>query len=201
MILQGRYLFDSIQKRTLKIKDYPYSQYYLIGELGKERKSSIFFPAANFLTRNVNVSPGGQIDTLFGFSYNHAGFTLDAGYSFFWKNKESLSLKDTWLNNKYGILHPEQTLESSNNEIFDASIPLANANQNGGAEKIINSVDLDLECATTPTQVTHKIYASFGYLFLDTEHPIMLGVGTSYEFAEQYSLENWQIWIKMGVTF
>ena len=201
VVLQGRYLFDSVQKRTLKIKNHPYSQYYLIGELGKPRNSSIFFPAANFLTRNVDVSPGGQIDSMVGFSYNHAEFTLDAGYNFFWKNKESISLKDQWIDNKYGILYPEQELGDAANFALNEATNNAGAAIPGGAQQIINSQDLDLEAASTPSLGTHTIYAGLGYLFLDARHPILLGIGTSYEFADQYAPENWQIWCKLGVTF
>ncbi len=201
--INSRYLFQSTQKRTLRIKDMPYSQYYLIGELDKfERKRILFTPAADILTRNVNVSPKWQIDSILNFSYHHSGFNFDLGYNFFWKNKEQIGLKDTWVDGKYGILHPEQTLESTNaNAKFEFSQNPVAASLPGGAEKIINTNDIDVNCAQTPAQCTHKIYGSLGYIFLDYSYPFMLGFGGGYEFAETNSMENWQIWTKMGITF
>ena len=197
--LNYKYLFQSTEKRTLKLKGLPYSQYYLIGKIGNIRNQTKFIPAANILTRNINVTPGSQIDTILGFSYNHSGLIIDVGYNFFWKNKESVSSKDHWFDGKYGILHPEQILEG--NKSFELSDNPVAAGVDGGAEKLIYEQDLDIQAASTPSLVTHKIYGSLGYLCLKLKRPIMLGFGCSYEFAEKYALENWQIWTKMGITF
>ena len=67
----------------------------------------------------------------------------------------------------------------------------------------LDSADLDIDAVKTPSQVTNKIFAGLGYQFNYSKSvPGLVGIGGSYEFAsDNAALENYSVWLKLGVSF
>ena len=72
----------------------------------------------------------------------------------------------------------------------------------GTSNVAIQDQYLDLGSITTPSVMTHKIYAGLGYQWNKYKYPAMLSIGASYEFASNNSsLENWSAWFKTGLSW
>ncbi len=192
--LNYRYLFEGTEKRTLGIKDRNFGQYYLLGKGGTPINDQQFEPAANLLTRNVDVEPGSQLDAILGLAYNNGGFSLDIGYNLFWKDSEDVSLKDDpFATDAYGIV-----LRTLDPQLAANFVPTNAAHADGGQ---LAKANIDTAAAASPSQTTHKIYGGMGYIFKNWDYPLMLGLGGGYEFANSDALENWSLWGKLGIAF
>lgn len=229
--LNYRYLFSSTEKRTFGYKwpagttlagtpGTPGSR-VLYGHwlLGAKTGDKIATPLANYMTRDLKITPGSQFDGIIQLAFNYENWTFDAGYNLYAKEGESLSLKcdpctteassgsacstsgcdkacDGWTDGTYGIAGPF---------IWNTAEAFAPANSNhifGTANSTIQRTDICLDSCTQDSVTTHKLYGGIGYAFKEWEYPLMLGIGGSYEFAnENNALEAWSLWAKIGLTF
>ena len=192
--LNYRYLFESSEDRTLGLKDadgvvQPWGQYYLLGQVGKPIATQQLIPAANVLTRSVDVTPGSQLDAILGLAYNNGGWSVDLGYNLFWKEQGDVDFKGSWEDDKYAVAAIDQDMAAGGN--FDT------------AAWHVTKERIDISVAETPSYLTHKIYGGVGYIFKEWEYPLMLGLAAHYEFASDSGeqIENWGIWGKVGVAF
>jgi hypothetical protein len=206
-----RYLFENKQVRTLGLKNFgngtsdnernvhEFGHYRRLanGPVGSHLESNYFvvYPAANILTRNVDVEPGSQLDAIVSLSYINGGFVFDLGYNFFWKDTECVTLKDdifTYdsVGNLVSVLHENYVLTGD-----------VLAEQYMVAGRFLTVDDIDPCSAATPSQMTHKVYAGIGYVFNSGEYPVQLCLAGHYEFASDDGIENWGIWGKFGIGF
>jgi hypothetical protein len=187
--LNYRYLFGASEKRTLKIKDYPFSQY--AGLVSLADTATKIIPAANVTTLNVDVTPGSQFDGILNLAYNNGGFHFDVGYNLYFREAESVRLKDKWDETKYGIALQNAQLGGA-----------FNIENIGGPDNVIKKTNLDTAAAETPSQTTHKIYSGLAYIFKKWETPLILGMGAHYEFSSSNSaLQTWGLNGKVGISF
>jgi len=187
--LNHRYLFDGTEKRTISVKqsDYPFAHYYLAGRTDLGNNSTGIYPAANILTQDLTVRPGNQVDSIAMLSFKFKRFLLDIGYNLFFKESESISLKN-WENNKHAIVIPG----------YDVDGPL-NANN---ILINLNVENLDIGGASTPSQLTHKVFGGLGFGFNISKYPSKLAAGASYEFATaNHELEGYAFWGKFIISF
>ncbi len=199
-MVDWRYLFKNDEKRTLQLIGKEWSQYFLLGQTGETG----VIPAANILTREVDVRPGNQVDALFGLAYRSGNFTADLGYNLYAREAEKVSVKEALPESTYGIAGRDYDAVNAFSTTYIAasnhSIGSAQAAAAGG--QWIKNSDLDTLPATTPAQITHKLYGGFGWAWNDWDTPVMLGLGASYEFASsQKALETWALWGKLGISF
>ena len=194
-----RYLFESTEKRMPGVKDFTpsdpasdgsnsnLSQYYMAGTIGQVDQPLL--PAANILTQGVKVKPGSQFDLLADLSFKSGGFIIDLGYNFFYKDEEDCWMKGHWKDDVYAL----------------ASNAYSTATIFGDADILtpLNKENLDVEAVKTPSQVTNKVFAGLGYQFNYSKSvPGLVGIGGSYEFASDNSaLENYSVWLKLGISF
>ncbi|MBT4936008.1 hypothetical protein HON15_04530, partial [Candidatus Woesearchaeota archaeon] len=164
-----------------------YGHYYLAGQVG----SSKLFPLANVLTRDVEVRPGMQIDLLLQMAFNWGNFKFDAGYEFFAKEKEDVSLL-SWDDDTYGIA---LTTFNAGTDTFDTAYALF--------QTLFDESQISTNVTESPAQSSHKVFGSFGYSFVDWKYPMMLGLGGSYEFlpGRNVGLEGYAFWLKAGIIF
>jgi hypothetical protein len=202
-----RYLFSATEKRTMGFK-YPnvtgfgtnagkkvlYGHWILAGKKGETQAT----PFANFLTRDMKVTPGSHFDGIVQLAFNYDNWTFDLGYNLFAKEQEDVRLKGTldgdgWTDDTYAIASPLWITTQA----FTAS----HINHRYGAAWI-NREHLDLDPCTNPSVVTHKIYGGIGYAFNEWDYPLMLGIGGSWEFeTDNDCVEQWALWFKLGLTF
>jgi hypothetical protein len=206
-----RYLFSDTEHRTLGFK-WPSGTnltaagwagkqaMYGFWELGARKGDTVATPMANFLTRDVKVTPGNHFDGIAAFAFNYCGWSFDLGYNLFAKDKEHLHLKahdedDTdsgWENDTYAVIWdtwPTSNAFSSAYVYYDTT-------------DWINEEQLTIDTCTNPSVLTHKIYGGIGYAFKEWEYPLMFGLGGSWEFKHHNSSpETWALWGKIGLTF
>jgi hypothetical protein len=208
---QFTYLFEGTEKRTLGLNldgaalttDYltgkVLGHYYLIGEATKGGLQ----PAANILTRDVDVEMGGKFDAIASIEYTRKKFTFDFGYNFFWRDDETINVQ-TWTDDTYGIADPAFIVPYSDGEAWTGH-PFVITSLAWGSDynMIINKGDLDTTAAETPSYCSHTFFASLGYIFTHWEYPIMLGWGASYEISTKKTTagEYYKVWSKIGVAF
>ena len=193
-----RYLFKNTQRRTFSLKTdegnrINFGQYYLGGKVGEHA----LFPLANVLTPNIYVSPGLVFEAIAALAFNTKNFTLDVGYNIFAKNGEKISLKDSWEKETYAIA-------KAGFDTKEAAATFATTDfQSGiGIDDTLKVSNLDFDALRTPSQITHKIYGGLGYTFNECKYPVLLGLGSSFEFVNgNTALENWAIWGKLGISF
>ena len=204
-----RYMFEDTEMRTLGLKKgdgtvVNWGQYRLAGIVG----DTYAIPTANLLTKNVDVTPGSQVDAILYFTYNNGGWTIDLGYNFFWKEREDVGLKGTdFSTDEYAILisgYDGGTIVAADDfaseatAVTDVNLAVLDAD---GPWYYLNRTHVDVAAAETPSMDTHKIFASVGYNWKEWEYPLMLGIGGGYEFAGNDGVENWQIYGKIGMKF
>jgi hypothetical protein len=207
-----KHLFKATDKRTLDFKyanteelstlantRVMWGPYMLGGTSGATEAT----PLANFLTQDVNVTPGSQIDMLISLGFNYDKWRFDAGYEFFAKEAESVKVK-SWTDDTIGIAATSwDTQYAFMTDSTHSTIYMGTDGAYGNyALYTIDSGDLLPSSAASPSQATHKIFASAGYAFSDWEYPLMAGLGGSYDFASgNAALEEWAVWFKLGLSF
>ncbi|MFA5074906.1 MAG: hypothetical protein WC436_02275 [Candidatus Babeliales bacterium] len=187
-----KYSVESSEYRTVPVKkilgsmNLPMMHYYLTAKNGQLPNISVF-PAANVLTQKVSVRPGNEVDGLIIFNFKSGRFLIDLGYEGYYKEKESVVLKN-WQDNTYGILNEAQTIPVDG---FDINTALLKLDQD----------NFDVSGAATPSQFTNKIFGGFGYKFSIFKTPASLGLGASYEFATaNHEIENYAFWGKLIIS-
>jgi hypothetical protein len=194
-----RYLFESTENRTVGVKSFNVPEavdtsissnlahYYLAAMW--DQVDQPLFPAANVLTQGIKVKPGSQVDALADLSFKSGGFIIDLGYNFFYKDEEDCWIK-SWTDDVYYII---DSAYNTHVKFDDLDYAVAS----------LNLENLDISSVKTPSQITNKIFAGLGYEFNYSKRvPGIVGIGGSYEFAsDNAALENYSVWLKLGVSF
>jgi hypothetical protein len=186
-------LFEEDEKRTISLKHLKennavipaeYSQYFLLAKADQQS----FIPAANILTRHLDVTSGSQVDANAQLAYNNGGFRFEVGYEFFFKDAEKVFLDGHWKDGTYYLAALTATADSADPTV-------------GGIE--ITKHNLDTQSAASKAQITNKVYSGIGYIFKDWEYPLLLGLAAQYEWASSHKggIQNWGIWGKLGIAF
>ncbi|MBN2779153.1 MAG: hypothetical protein JXR36_16085 [Bacteroidales bacterium] len=187
--LRHKYTFEGSEKRIipLNLPSYPFAHYYLAGKVGQVAGTALF-PAANVLAQNITVRPGNSVEGMLNLKFKTARFMIDTGYNIYYKEKENMHLRTAWSDDVYAIANASYNTTA----IFNVAAELVR----------INNDILDLNGALTPSQLSHKVFANIGYNFDVSKHPMHIGVGGSYEFADNnYELEGYEFWIKTSCAF
>ncbi len=195
-----RYLVKAYEKRTLGLKNRPFGQYYLLGKVGKEK----LIPAANVLTRNVEVTPGVLFDGMLGISYNYRCFVLDLGYNIYARQTACVTLCSRLEEDTYALTARGYSTVTTVPPLAVRPFTITPANVDGGdlATAVISKDTIDITVAQTPAQCTHSIYSAIGYVAANQSRPLMIGIGGKYEWSPSNSaLSQWSIWGKVGIGF
>jgi hypothetical protein len=209
-----RYLLESDEVRTLGIKDRNFGQYHLLAKTGDVR-GSMLRPAANELTLAVDVTPGHQFDGTVSLAYSWRKLSIDLGYNLYFRNDESLRLRNAFADNTYAIVKRDYEADAAtaaNNDVgtaqtnFQFNTPLRNDHTSildgGFPAGVVNADKLDLRAASDERQMSHALFASVGLAMNGEETPVVAGLGGSYEFAgANNGLEQWTLWVKAGISF
>jgi len=192
-----RYHLEAKEKRTLGIKNileescdaHLFSPYYQIAEIGKY----MLIPAANILTKDVDVTPKHEVDTFITINYNIHKFSFDLGYNFYHNSKESVELnRCNWRNDTYGIAAFSWT--TCDNEFTLADM------QPAGMP--INYENIDTSIAESPSILSHSIFGSVAYIANAWGYPFMVSLGGAYEQGDDYrSADSFTVWAKTGLSF
>jgi|GEM_PF-458684 hypothetical protein len=224
IVLNYKYLFKGTEKRTLNFKYSDTTDYTYYGQrviwgpyvLGAGRGDTEAAPLANFVTQDVNVTPGNQVNGIVNLAFNWGNWTIDLGYELYAQEEEKVSLKGTWSDDTYGIAAQSwnTTRAFITGNATGGTLGEYDTIFRGGYSHVawddlgsLNEYTIDAEHfltadAETPQQITHKIYGGVGYRFAQWNYPLLLGLGGSYELISgNAGLEGWSLWLKAGVAF
>lgn len=202
------YGLDDTEKRTIGLRNntgcsacsIPYAQYYLVGQKGVRHLR----PFANISTQDVKVKHGLEFEGLVDVALTFNRFHVDLGYDLYAREPEQLYLKKTWSDDTYAIADVDYaTYPNVPAFLYDANgnIDLSHIDDHILGQHTIQCSNLDLDAAATPSQVTHKIYASLGYMASGKTH-VAFNIGGSYECAARNSApENYTLWTNVNFVF
>lgn len=184
-VVHYKYLFENTEHRIVPLKGYNLSQYYLVGKRGAQNIPLI--PLAN-VTPSTCVKPGSQLDTMIDLTFNCSRFTIDLGYNLYWRDQESVWLKN-FTDDVYAVAKPDYQTDQ---EFIDIHTVVN-----------VNHTTLDVNAAKTPTLFSNKVFAGLGYSFdFYKQYTSSFGIGASYEFATSNAdLENYALWAKIMFSF
>ena len=219
-----RYLFSSTEKRTMGFtwpngatltangwngQKARYGHWWLGAKLGATTTT----PMANFLTRDIKVTPGSHFEGIVQLAYNTNNWTFDLGYNLFAREEDDLKLDcgsctpcestcstgcstecGGWTDDTYAVASDE----------WETNVAFASVADHLYIDDtdFINAANLCLDACRQPSVVTHKLYGAIGYAFNEWDYPLMLGIGGSYEWeTDNDCVDGWALWAKVGLTF
>lgn len=113
--LDWKYLTKATEKRTVGIYDVEQQEIIQAApyRLGMKHEKTGVFPLANEITLTTDVTPGHHIEGVIGIAghVNKLHFTL--GYNFFTKDKETVSIKNSWTNDTIAFADPTYNMSAA----------------------------------------------------------------------------------------
>ncbi len=221
-----QYLFKNTQCRSIDLVCRPWSRYIEVYRSEEEATTASLLPTAagldhdfatpgiNVLTIPLKVRPGFSHNMTSAAVFNSGGWQLEGGYNLFCRQSECIKLACPW---QEGPAIKYMTGRGNTNPVRDitGNARLENISLNSVAGtgnrlllgdykyNFIKEKDLDLVSASSPTVITHTIYAAGAYRFDDYDYPMFLSAGGSYEFnkSNNAGIERWTVWGKLGLSF
>lgn len=189
------YYFDAKQTRTLGLatasdsKAFP-AGHYAVASI--KATPSVVAPFANVGTVDMNITPGSHFELNAGFNGMHSNFCWDLGYNLFYKEEEAAKLKTAWADSTVGIADGDYVATFGTNDLSVSA-----------ASTTANTYNVDINAARTPSQLTHTVNGSLGWVFKDLKTPIRVGIGGFGEFSGETNdaLETWSLFGKVGINF
>ena len=219
-----QYLFRNTQCRSVDLFCKPWSRYIELYRNQEEAttasllpgllSSDFATPGINVLTMPLKVRPGFSHNMTTAAVFNSGGWQLEGGYNLYCRQSECLKLDCPW---QEGPAIKYITGRGRTNPVRDITgnarlenISLNNTPGTGNRlllgdykYNFIKAEDLDLISASSPTIISHTVYAAGAYRFDDYDYPLFLNAGGSYEFnkSNNAGIERWTIWGKIGLSF
>lgn len=196
-----RYVFSATERRSFDLKkNGDWSRYLLITDRDETLDPR---PGINFFTLPVHVTPRSTVDVWLAAHYQCCCFNLEVGYDFWWRQSEHID-RIPFKNNKFGL----QSLNSctlpvttSSTAKIDQGVDGENATKNDEEFVKIQRNDLNRRTAEHPNSLSHKVYGALGYT-IDCEcYSVLLGFGSSYEFAARHAFNQWSVWGTYALAF
>lgn len=217
LALNSLYLFSKEQTRSIDLKGRPWSRYIdvyespedaaMVAGLTSPANVLTATPGINVFTRCVDVNPGLEVTITPSLVFEWCDFLGEIGYSYYARGSDHIELCGFPSTiafrsvNGAGETMPFQTIDA---RVEDPSIapatPVTLANY---ATSVITPDQLDLNSCATPAFYTATIYGALGYSHTHGCHPIMAGIGASYELSDHCNagLDRWTVWGKASIAF
>lgn len=216
-----RYLFEAEEQRTLGIYNHWYNTlisggaYRMLvpGITGPEA-----IPAANHLSRTVQVTPGHTLDALVGLRYHYEKFSASLCYNLYARDTEEVKLapSNRWFDGQFAM-------QASGGAVTDivvgnddytfggaiaqegntAAITLDSNGDDVGANNAAQHYISTLAC-TSHSDLSHKICASLGWNLRILGKPCTASIGAEYEFnrpTKNYGIRTMGVWGKLSLGF
>ncbi len=208
------------------------SRYILVKEFDASGNyTGICQPAINFTTLCCSTYNNLQMDFALMGAYSGCWLDVDFGYGFWLRSKEHLCLKGSIPENTIalkGIQNVAATITTLSNDTQSATATLEGDPfteqailTDDPSPQFVNTGDLNLLSATTPTAFTQKFFWNLSYAWKDLDCQYVapfLGLGGQIEFEStrgtntcslgpiavepnQNSIAQWSLWVKGGIGF
>lgn len=208
---QYSYLFAGNERRSMDLVNGEWSRFL---RLVTQDTPAISFPAVDITTYKLKVTPRSSVNWWSALHYQRCNLHVEAGYNFWWRQKEKVCLSDTCA--KPGCCGSTNTanIADGNIGIFDLAnscnpVSASNATISQGATgtnaatgdaafTALTLSNLDTNSAAHPSVTTNKVYLMLGYDFWTCA---ALALGGSYEFADKNGISQWGLWVDLNINF
>jgi hypothetical protein len=226
------HLFKSHQRRSFDLRLFPcytkfFSRYMLVKEFDDNGlPTGQLAPLINYTTLPCTSSTSAEFDGALMFAYTRKNLTFDIGYNGWIRAKESIDLCGGLPHNRIGLKgiqntftplsNPSAATESSAT-IFGTSITNQGAVVDPISPQFVNTQDIDVYSARSPTVVTHKFFTYLGYTWgtLHKQYQLQpfVGIGGELEFegindinefeppTDRNTMAQWSVWFRAGFMF
>ena len=210
--LHYRYLFTSVQQRTLDLKNQPFSRFLLFLDTIQAIGNSYEMHGGNgvnLFTRDVVVDPGatGQGMQALSFTYKNHEFRL--GYGYWWRTSEQILLHGS-VQREYAV--PVKASAVSGKQWLPSPLvkegwttkgeTAAGVDIETDTPDAVTDNELDMASGAAPFTASHTLSASYNGRFVWNDAAFVLGLGGSYEMAyNTASLNNYCLWATLGLQF
>lgn len=225
VMFDARYarFFKHSETRSIDLYNGDWSRYLLVAQPASPVTP---LPGINFFTKEVDVNPRNMLEVWAALSFNYCNFHFEAGYDFWYRSKEKISLADQDLGvGIYDIAYDPFTtcqISASCAKICQSVPTLPGApvsdlefvtvkNSNALNDQVVTQNNcghlpcsfLNLDSAAHPRALSSTVYGALSYdCCLCCEYPVMIGVGGQYEFAHRRSaLSQYGVWLKTAISF
>lgn len=198
-----RYAFKHKERRTFDLcRNGQFSRFLLVVD---QSNPAAPMPGVNFLTQDVQVTPGSTVQAWLALHYEHCDYDVEFGYDFYWRQRERLKCPCP-ISSTIGIFQlgcPGQncttastaTIAQGPNQVV-ADAAFVNLTQN----------DLNLNSAAGGKALSNKFYLAADINRCANECiDWWAGVGGSYEFVTgKYkctTLPQWAVFAKFALLF
>lgn len=193
--------FGGTVKRTFDLcKNGDWSRYLLV--VSEDERANTL-PGINFFTQDVKLQATNVLDSWVAVHYKHRQCHVELGYDLWWHQHEALKLCS--FPEGIGIFDLAGQCGGNPTSASNAMICQSIANNQPTSDPVfvpISACDFNLDSGAVPTRLSSTLYLALGYDAYVYEHPLLFGVGASYEFGHgTAALDNWDIWAKFGVAF
>ena len=214
-----RYLFAAEQVRTMGLYNHWYERISTAGHYRNLAKADglVALPAANALTRNMDVTPGSEFNGCVGLKYHYKNFNLFAGYNLHARDKEGVTLKKSndWFNGEYGMPAEAHDLTTAvavgsahtyGGLIQREGVKTGATDSAGTAVATDNAAEYYISTAAcaSPSDVTHKVGGVAEMQFPKCRFPFSISGGGEYEFNDRVNnrgVHSWAAWGKLSFCF
>lgn len=200
--IKYRYIFSAQERRSFDLcANGDWSRYLLVVTQNEPIDSQ---PAINLLTGRVKVFERNTVDFWLAAHYQHCDIGFELGYDLWWRQAEKICKKCP-ITPGFAI----QTLSLCQTPITSASTATISQAVEGPNATIsdaqftpIVDSDLNLTSAAHPNALSNKLYAALDYTHESTcGHPWVFGLAGSYELGNKNALDQWAIWLDVGLGF
>jgi hypothetical protein len=213
--MSSKYLFSRTETRSFDLKGKPWSRYLEVYAniaqanaaaalaLAGNTEAALLLstPGINIFTQDMKIKPRFSHTMNLALVAKNSSWQAELGYNMFVRQAECAKLKNAW--QEVAAIKAATGLGATNKfRLINAPLdPMVTAPANYN-DNIIKASDLDLESATHPCILSHNFYGAAGYRWDDMCYPIFIGIGGSYEFAQDNAtLSRFLGWGKFGISF
>lgn len=200
--LKYRYVFSATERRSFDLcKNGDWSRYLLVVT---QTAPAFSLPGINLLTLPVKVKPGSTIDFWLALHYQRCALNVEIGYDLWWRQAEKICKKccipETFGIQTLALCTPPITSASTAN--ISQAATGSNATVSDAVFTPITNADINLNSAAHPHAISNTLYIDVGYTYDQNDcRSWLVGLGSSYEFANKNALAQWAIWATGGVAF
>jgi len=198
-----RYVFKGTERRSFDLTNGEWSRYLQVALQTEPWNST---PAINLLTHSVKVHPRSVVDVWSALHYTWCNWNLEVGYDFWWRQKEEIHGNFDYITTSSEAIFDIGGVCTNPISCSSATIAEALVGEHVVVSDVdftpLTAADVNVSSAEHPRALSNTIFANISRNGTLRCHPTTIGIGGLYEFAhDRNALEQFAVWLKMGIDF